>query len=73
MNRPDADDEETLRETLEALEMPPAGLRKWFRQGQAFCNEHGGERHYSELLSLYDECLELLDRPRGVKDGDGCA
>lgn len=66
MHELDADDDEaTLRETLEALEMPPDGLRAWFRQGQAFCDGHGGKRHYGELLDLYAQCLDLLDRPRG--------
>jgi hypothetical protein len=63
------DDEATLRETLEALEMPPEGLRKWFRQGQAFCNGHGGKRHYGELLDLYAECLDLLDRRNPTEKG----
>lgn len=64
MSKHDDDDADAgaLRETLEALEMPPDALRKWFRQSQAFCNEHGGERHYAGLLALYDECLALLDR-----------
>ena len=66
---PDPDDEATLRETIAALEMPPDGLRKWLRQGQAFCNGHGGKRHYGELLDLYAECLDLLDRPRGSERG----
>jgi hypothetical protein len=62
MSKPIPDDDaEALRETLGALEMPPEALRKWFRQSQAFCNAHGGKRHYAELLALYDECLGMLD------------
>jgi hypothetical protein len=67
MSTPADDDDDALRETLLALEMPPEALRKWFRQSQAFCNEHGGKRHYAELLALYDECLGLLDEPDGQR------
>jgi hypothetical protein len=51
----------TLRETLAALEMPPSGLRTWLEHNKSFCLAHGGERRYAELLTLYDECLALLD------------
>jgi hypothetical protein len=63
MSNGDDTDAEALRETLQALEMPPEALRKWFQKSQAFCNEHGGKRHYAELLALYDECLGMLDEP----------
>lgn len=53
--RPDAPDP-VLRETLDALEMPRAGLLEWIRQDQAFCNAHGGRRVYGELLDLLEEC-----------------
>jgi hypothetical protein len=62
---PTDDDPAVLRETLAALEMPADGLAKWLRQGQAFCNAHGGKRHYAELLALYDECLAMLDEEKG--------
>ncbi len=67
MSKPATSDEDAaLRETIDALEMPPAALRKWFHQSKRFCNDHGGKRHYGELLALYDECLALLDeRERG--------
>ena len=69
----DPSDAEALRETLAALEMPTRGLRAWFRQSQQFCNEHGGKRHYAELLALYDECLAALDDGAGDANGDGLA
>lgn len=54
-------EEEVLRQTLDALEMPPHGLRKWFASNRAFCNAHGGRRVYGELLALLDECEAALD------------
>jgi hypothetical protein len=50
-----------LTEALAALRLPPAGLRRWLEQSQAFCARHGGRRYYAELLDLYDECLTALD------------
>ena len=45
-----------LPEILTALEMPPEGLAKWFHHLEDFCREHGGDRHYSDLLKLLAEC-----------------
>jgi len=56
-----AHDQDVLREVMDGLEMPKIGLRKWFAHDRAFCNAHGGERVYPELLSLLRECDEALD------------
>lgn len=55
-------EEEVLRQTLSALEMPAHGLRQWFRSNRRFCDGHGGRRIYGELLTLLDECEAALDR-----------
>ena len=60
---PDEGDSD-LSETLDSLQMPRAALREWFQQGRDFCNRHGSERHYAELLSLYERCVGELDRER---------
>jgi hypothetical protein len=52
--------ETELRETLAALEMPPAGLRRWLQANRRFCTRHG-PHHYRELLALYARCLAILD------------
>jgi len=54
-----------LRAVLESLEMPAAGVRTWLEQNKARCEQHGGRRHYSELLDLYDDCLALVEKPEG--------
>ena len=36
--------------------MPPEGLAKWFHNLEDFCREHGGDRHYADLLKLIAEC-----------------
>lgn len=50
-----------LEGALDALRMPPAGLRLWLERSKTFCSRHGGRRYYAELLDLYDECLAVLD------------
>ena len=50
-----------LGAALDALGMPPAGLRRWLERNQAFCHGHGGRRYYAELLDLYQACLRVLD------------
>ncbi len=50
----DAPSDSVLRAVLEALEMPPAGVRTWLEQNKALCERHGGRPHYSELLDLYE-------------------
>ena len=52
-----------LRAVLEALEMPPAGVRTWLEQNKARCEQHGGRQYYAELLDLYDDCLALVEKP----------
>jgi hypothetical protein len=56
------EDEAVLAETLEALEMPREGLVKWLERSRAFCQRHGGDRRYRELLALYRECLEAIEK-----------
>ncbi|MFO0762992.1 MAG: hypothetical protein U0359_41535 [Byssovorax sp.] len=67
---PDPTEAEVLRETLDALEMPPRGLRRWFADDRAFCDKHGGRRVYGELLSLLDACDAALDAKLGA-EGEG--
>jgi hypothetical protein len=62
---PESTEAEVLAETLDALEMPAHGLRQWFADDRAFCEEHGGRRVYGELLALLDECDEALARKGG--------
>ncbi len=50
-----------LAEVLDALEMPPSGLRVWLEKSKSFCRRHGGRRRYGELMDLYDDCLAALD------------
>jgi hypothetical protein len=59
----DARAESVLRAVLESLEMPEAGVRTWLEQNKARCEQHGGQRHYAELLELYDACLALAEEP----------
>jgi len=61
----DTPSDSVLRAVLEALEMPPAGVRTWLEQNKALCERHGGRPHYSELLDLYDDCLALAEKPGG--------
>jgi len=60
-----ATSDSVLRAVLEALEIPPDGVRTWLEQNKARCEQHGGRRHYSELLDLYDDCLALVEKPEG--------
>lgn len=55
------DEARVLRATLDGLEMPRHGLRRWFAHNRRFCNAHGGERVYGELLALIDEAERALD------------
>lgn len=59
----DARAESVLRAVLASLEMPEAGVRTWLEQNKARCDQHGGRRHYAELLELYDACLALAEEP----------
>jgi hypothetical protein len=54
-------DDDVLREVMDGLEMPRQGLRKWFAHDRKFCNAHGGQRVYAELLELFEECDRVLD------------
>jgi hypothetical protein len=52
-------DEETLpylKEALAATAFPEHGQRQWLADLEAFCNKHGGERHYAELLRIIRAC-----------------
>jgi hypothetical protein len=39
-------------EMIAALDLPPAALARWLDDVEAFCQAHGGARHYRELLAL---------------------
>jgi hypothetical protein len=54
-------DDDILKETLAALDLPPEALRHWLERSRRFCERHGGERRYAEWLALYGEALEVLD------------
>lgn len=60
MSQPDPAPDPDLRETLEALELPPESLRSWFENVKGFCHQHGGRPRYAQLLDLMEECLEQL-------------
>ena len=57
---PAVDGTAELEAAIEALQLPPAGLRRWLERNRAFCLRHGGRRYYAELLDLYDDCLAVL-------------
>jgi hypothetical protein len=38
------------------FELSPAGLRAWLAQLERFCQQHGGARHYQEMLDLIARC-----------------
>lgn len=59
-----AEDDAALVETLEALELPLAGLLDWFEHTRAFCEAHGGRRVYGELLELVDGCERATRKRR---------
>jgi hypothetical protein len=43
---------EVTEEVLAALALPPVALARWLDDVEAFCRDHGGARHYRELLAL---------------------
>lgn len=45
---------------LAALDMPPEGLRRWFDDLRGFCDEHGGDRYYGDLMALIEACRQRL-------------
>ena len=61
MGQDDLSREAVLRETLDALGLPPAGLRHWLERSRRFCERHGGARRYAEWMALYDQALEAMD------------
>lgn len=50
------DDEIALREALQSLELPPAGVRAMLGHVEQFCRKHGGRERYAELLDLVARC-----------------
>jgi hypothetical protein len=56
------DDDEVLREALEALDMPPEGVGRWLDDLERFYRKHGAERRYGECLAL----LASLRRARAA-------
>ena len=48
-----------LRETIDALELPREGVKRWIRKSmQAYCLDHGGRQYYAELMDLFEEILK---------------
>jgi hypothetical protein len=48
-------DEVSLSEILSELELPPAGLGRWWDHLDAFFARHGGARRYGALVALVAE------------------
>lgn len=57
----DGDRAEILADAMRSLQMPACGLRTWFHDLRSFCDAHGGERHYAELLELIAACQTAID------------
>ena len=60
--------DDVLRETLDALDMPKHGIRKWIAHNRKFCEAHGGRRVYGELMDLLDRTEKALDAERAEKE-----
>lgn len=58
------DDEQILREALEALEMPHAGVGRWLDDLERFYRKHGAEKRYGECLDLVATMRRLLQAER---------
>jgi len=43
---------------LGALDLPPEALAPFLAHIERFCQEHGGERRYGELLALVARCQD---------------
>lgn len=41
-----------MREILHSLELPDAAIPLFLQHIEDFCQRHGGENHYAELLAL---------------------
>jgi hypothetical protein len=41
---------------LAALDLPPEALAPFLAHIEQFCQAHGGERRYAELLALVERC-----------------
>jgi hypothetical protein len=55
-------DESSLRSTLKALELPPEAIPLFLAHIRNFCESHGGEKHYNELLAMLRP-LERIAHP----------
>lgn len=51
-------------DVVAALELPPAAAARWLADIEAFCQAHGGARHYRELLALVAATRATLARSR---------
>ncbi len=47
-------DPDTLREIIDALEMPREAVPTWMAHERTFCQAHGGAKVYPELMALFD-------------------
>ena len=61
-NAADPNEDELLREALEALEMPREGVVRWLDYLERFYRQHGAERHYSECLDLVATMRRLASK-----------
>jgi hypothetical protein len=41
---------------LAALDLPARVRQHWLADLERFCRDHGGERHYRELMAILGEC-----------------
>lgn len=41
---------------LASLDLPPEALAPFLAHIEQFCQAHGGERRYAELLALVERC-----------------
>jgi hypothetical protein len=63
------DDETTIQETLDGLEMPPDGLRIWFKRMCEFCDKHGGHNMYDGLMQTLESYMAVLGKAEPVLAG----
>jgi hypothetical protein len=62
MKAPMAEELPHLAEALRATAFPRHGQRQWLADLEAFCDKHGGERHYADLLRLIRACRREVDK-----------
>jgi hypothetical protein len=53
-------DPNTMREIIDALEMPRQAVPTWMAHERTFCQAHGGAKVYPELMALFDAVDEAV-------------